>query len=217
MIVQFTCSPLLSTGDNTIIETEGKKVRSISYRMEMEDFDEGYLIYNAETTWSTMPTDDNLRRASIRVINEPLDGGVVADIADHVKLSDAGEISPDFAANYVSILRGEIPDWVLAVIQISRLGVLMAFFNRETGKEENLNIEWPSYLAVRFEVAREDGGTDAYVLHVAAAEHGLDYLSVTEYDDRGQRSRELRFTPAILAEAKELGDGWSYVYVTEYR
>lgn len=193
-------------------------MRSICYRMEMEESDEGYLIYNAETTWNTMPTDDNLKRASIRVVNEPMHGKVTADIADYIELSDAGKISPYFEANYVRILRGEIPEWVLAVIQITRLGVSLAFFNRKTGEEEDLNIKWPSYLSVRFEVEREDGGVDAYVLCMAAAEdgHGLNYLSVTEYDDHGHRSRELRFTPTTLMETTGTGDGWSYIYVTEY-
>lgn len=187
--------------------------------MEMEDFDEGYLIYNAETTWNTMPTDDNLKQASIRVVNEPMPGKVTADIADYIELSDAITIPPYFKANYVRILRGEIPEWVLAVIQITRLGVSLAFFNRKTGEEGDLGIKWPPYLAVRFEVEREDGGVDTYILRMAAAEneHGLNYLSVTEYDDHGRRSREFRFTPATLTEAEEPSDDWSYVYVTEYR
>ena len=192
-------------------------MRSIRYRIEMDD-EEGYLIYNAETSWNTMPTEDNLKRPSIRVTNES-GGELTPDIIEYIKLDDIGGVSPDFAANYIRILQGKISVWVLAVVQISRLGVSLAFFNRQTCKEENLHIEWPPHLVIRFEVSREDGGADTYALQMSAAENAYvqNYLSVTEYDDRGQRSRELRFTPAALTEFAETDEGWSYVYVTEYR
>ena len=207
-------------------------MRSMRYRLELEDGDEGYLIYNAETDWNGMPKLENLQRPSIRVKNVPFCGKVVADIASCVSIGDFYEVEPEFdgtperflhdtfKANHVRILHGELPEWVLSVVRIDRGGVTMAFFYRETGQEETVYVNWTNRLEMLFEVDRADSsGVDTYLVKLSA--EGPDYedrryLKVTEQDAYGKR--EIVFTQWIGAEkAHPPGDGWVYAYVTEYR
>ncbi len=193
-------------------------MRSMRYRIELEKSDEGYLIYNAETTWNTMPTEANLKQASIRVSSVPIrDGWSAVELDSCIKLNEF-DISPDFFANYVSILHGECTEWVLAVVQINSIGITLAFFNRTTGREENLYIKCPDLMKVKFEVDRADGGVDTYLVEMLAddtASGGMHYLRVTEHDAYGKR--EICFTPPVESEPAMSQSGRPYAYVTEYR
>ena len=207
-------------------------MRSMRYWVELESEDEGYLIHNAETTWNTMPSEENLRRPSIRVKNALYEGKIVNDIASCVSIGDFYELEPEFdgtperflhdtfKANHVRILHGEMPEWVLGVVQIGKDGVTMAFFYRETGQEETVYVDWTNHLEILFEVDREDGnGVDTYQVRMLAS--GPEYenehsLKVTEHDAYGKR--EILFTPDLYAGGVyKPGDGWVYAYVTEYR
>jgi len=200
------------------------------YRLELEAGDEGYLIYNAETTWNGMPKPENLQRPSIRVKNVPFYGKIVADIASCVTPGDCYEDDPcfdgtkdrilhdKFKANYVRILHGELPEWVLGLVRIDKGGVTMEFFDRETGHGEYLYIDWTNRLEILFEVDRADGdGVDTYLVKLSA--EGPDYkdnryLKVTEHDAYGKR--ELVFT-TLYGKPDGPDECWKYVYVTEYR
>ena len=121
-------------------------MRSMQYRLELDDGDEGYLIYNAETTWNAMPSAENLQRPSIRVKNVPVCGKIVADIASCVETCDFYEgdsevksatlsLHRSFKSNYVRILRGELPNWVLGVVQIDDILIKMASTARQARKK----------------------------------------------------------------------------------
>lgn len=204
-------------------------MRSMRYRLEVEAGDEGYLIYNAETTWNSMPTEVNLQRPSIRIKNVPVCEKIVADIASCVEPCDFYEGDPLvdsatlsrhywFKANYARILRGEFPEWVLSVVRINSGGVTMAFFDRETGQEEDLYVDWTDRLEILFEVDREDGsGNDTYLVRLSS--DGLNceddhYLEVTEQGAYGKR--KFVFNPRYN-ESTGSDERWDYVYVTEYR
>lgn len=209
-------------------------MRSMTYRLVLDDLDNRYLIYNAETTWNSMPQAENLQRPSIRVKNVPIGGGIDADIASCVRirefygdtfepenkddLKEERSLHNAFQANYARILHGELPNWVLAVVHIDRVGITMAFFDRETGQEEDLCVNWTPLLRFMFEVDRVDGsGVDTYVVDMSANSQDSEkshYLRVTEEDAYGKR--ELVFTP-LHDEPDGLDDHWEYVYVTEYR
>lgn len=211
-------------------------MRSMRYRLELEAGDEGYLIYNAETTWNGMPKPENLQRPSIRVKNVPFYGKIVADIASCVSVNEFyGDIFEpeneddlkehrrlynEFKSNYVRILHGEFTKWVLGVVQIDKGGITMRFFERETGYGEELYVGWTGRLEMLFEVDRADGsGVDTYLVEMLADNQDTEkdrYLKVTEQDAYGKR--EIVFTPRSDAEeAHTPGDGWAYAYVTEYR
>jgi len=205
------------------------------YRLELEDGDEGYLIYNAETDWNAMPAEATLQRPSIRVKNVPFCGEIAADIASCVEVNEfygdtfepenKDDLKEDrlrynvFASNYIRILHGELPDWVLGVVRINRSGITMAFFERETGYWEDLHVNWTPLLKFMFEVDRADGsGVDTYLVEMSADSEDTEknhHLKVTEQDAYGKR--EIVFTPRYNAEkAHTPGDGWAYAYVTEY-
>lgn len=211
-------------------------MRSMRYRLELEAGDEGYLIYNAETTWNSMPQAENLQRPSIRVKNVPINGGIVTDIANCVEVSEfyGDTFEPEneddlkderilhnmFEANCIRILNGELPDWLLGVVRINEDGVTMAFFERETGQFEDLSVKWVPWLQFMFEVDRADGsGVDTYLVKMSTDSHDTEknrHLKVIEQDAYGKR--ELVFTPRYTAEAKNKPDhGRKYIYVTEYR
>lgn len=204
-------------------------MRTMRYRLEFEAGDEGYLIYNAETTWNAMPSAENLQRPSIRVKNVPFCGKIVADIASCVEPCDFYEddsevdsatlsLHRSFKSNYVRILRGELPNWVLGVVQIDDILIKMAFFDRETGQEEDLYVNWTPMLQFMFEVDRADGsGVDTYLVEMSADGQDAEknhYLKVTEQDAYGKR--ELIFTP-LYNEPDGPDEHWKYVRVTEYR
>ncbi len=209
-------------------------MRSMRYRLELEAGDEGYLICNAETTWNSMPQEDNLQRPSIRVKNVPVCGRIVADIASCVEANEfygdtfESENYDDlederirhniFAANYARILDGEFPDWVLGVVRINSDGVTMAFFDRETGQIEELYVKWTPMLRIMFEVDRADGsGVDAYLVKMSTDVHDTEKrreLEVIEQDAYGKR--KLLFTP-LYNEPSGPDEDWKYVRVTEYR
>ena len=209
-------------------------MRSMRYRLELEAGDEGYLIYNAETTWNAMPQAENLQRPSIRVKNVPICGKIAADIASCVEVNEfyGDTFKPEndddlkderirhniFAANYARILNGELPDWVLGVVRINNRGVTMAFFDRETGQFENLYVKWMSMLQFMFEVDRADkSGIDTYLVKMSADDQDTEkdrHLEVIEQDAYGRR--KLLFTP-LYNEPDGPDDYWKYVRVTEYR
>lgn len=204
-------------------------MRSMNYRLELETGDEGYLIYNAETDWNGMPKEENLQRPSIRVKNVPFCGDIIADIASCVEpcdfyegdpLVDATTLSRHywFKANYARILCSEFPNWVLGVVRINKDGVTMAFFDRDTGQEEDLRVNWAPSLKFGFEADRTDGsGVDTYLVRMSANDQNAEkdhYLKVTEQDAYGKR--ELVFTPRY-DEPIGPDEHWKYVYVTEYR
>lgn len=212
-------------------------MRSMTYRLELDNLDHPYLIYNAETTWYSMPEEENLQCPSIRVKNVSLCGRIVADIASCVEVSefygDTFEPENDddlkeerirhnaFKANYVRILRGELPNWVLAAIRINQVGITMVFFDRETRQEEVVDVNWTHGLEFMLEVDRTDGsGIDTYLIRMSADSQDTKKnrrLKVTEYDAYGKR--EIVFTPRYTSEeaSKPDHDGWEYAYVTEYR
>ena len=204
-------------------------MRSMRYRFELEAGDEGYLIYNAETTWNAMPSAENLQRPSIRVKNVPVCGKIVADIASCVEPCDFYEgdsevesatlsLHRSFKSNYVRILRGELPNWVLGVVQIDDILIKMAFFDRETGQEEDLYVNWTPWLKFMFEVDREDGsGVDTYLVKMSTDDQDTEkdrHLEVIEQDTYGKR--KLLFTP-LYDEPDGPDEHWKYVRVTEYR
>lgn len=204
-------------------------MRSMQYRLELDDGDEGYLIYNAETTWNAMPSAENLQRPSIRVKNVPVCGKIVADIASCVETCDFYEgdsevksatlsLHRSFKSNYVRILRGELPNWVLGVVQIDDILIKMAFFDRETGQEEDLYVKWTPWLKFMFEVDRADGsGVDTYLVEMSTDEEDAEedhYLEVIEQDAYGKR--KFVFTPRHDEPDKPNGHR-KYIYVTEYR
>lgn len=204
-------------------------MRSMRYRLELEAGDEGYLIYNAETTWNSMPQAENLQRPSIRVKNVPTCGTIDADIASCVEPCDFYEGDPLvdsatlsrhywFKANYTRILRGELPNWVLAVVQIDAVLIKMAFFDRKTGQEEDLYVNWTPSLDFMFEVDRADGsGVDTYSVRMSTDDQDTEkrhYLKVTEQDAYGKR--DLVFTP-LCGAPDGPDEHWKYVEVTEYR
>lgn len=209
-------------------------MRSMRYRLELEAGDEGYLIYNAETTWNAMPQAENLQRPSIRVKNVPICGKIAADIASCVEVNefygDTFEPENDddlkderirhniFAVNYARILNGELPDWVLGVVRINNHGVTMAFFDRETGQFEDLYVKWTPTLRFTFEVDREDGsGVDTYLVKMSTDDQDTEkdrHLEVIEQDAHGKR--KLLFTP-LYNEPDGSDEHWKYVRVTEYR
>lgn len=209
-------------------------MRSMRYRLELEAGDEGYLIYNAETTWNGMPKPENLQRPSIRVKNVPFYGKIVADIASCVSvnefygdtfepenkddLKEHRRLYNEFKSNYVRILHGEFPKWVLGVVQIDKDGVTMKFFERETGYGEELYVDWTNHLEMLFEVDRADGsGVDTYLVKLSAEGPNYEdrrYLKVIEHDAYGKR--ELVFT-TLYNKPDGPDEHWKYVYVTEYR
>lgn len=209
-------------------------MRSMRYRLELEAGDEGYLIYNAETTWNSMPQEENLQRPSIRVKNVPICGKIVADIASCVEVNEFygdtfeheydDSIEKDrirhniFAASYARILKGELPDWVLGVVRIRNTGITMAFFDRETGQFEDLHVKWTPTLWFMFEVDRADGsGVDTYIVKMSTDDHDTEKgreLEVIEQDTYGKR--KLLFTP-LYNEPCGPDEDWKYVRVTEYR
>jgi hypothetical protein len=209
-------------------------MRSMRYRFELEAGDEGYLVYNAETTWNAMPQEENLQRPSIRVKNVPICGKIVADIASCVEVNefygDTFEPENDndlkderirhniFAANYARILKGEFPDWVLGVVRINSSGVTMAFFDRETGQFEDLHVKWTPMLWFMFEVDRADGsGVDTYLAKMSADNRDTEknrHLEIIEQDAYGKR--KLVFT-SLYDESDGPDERWKYVHVTEYR
>lgn len=206
-------------------------MRTMRYRLELETGDEGYLIYNAETTWNAMPTEENLKRPSIRVKNAPWGGEVVTDFASCVQIDDYYETEPEFdgtsmrflhdsfKTNYLRIIQGEFPNWVLSVVRIGRSGITLAFFDRETRQEEDMFIEWAPQLSVIFEVNRLDGsGVDTYLAQMSTdridTEKGRR-LKVIEHDAYGRR--EISFAHDYFDKCtKKPGEDWDYVYVTEY-
>lgn len=212
-------------------------MRSMTYRLELDNLDHPYLIYNAETTWNSMPEEDNLQRPSIRVKDVSLCGKIVADIASCVEVSefygDTFEPENDddlkedrirhnaFKANYARILRGELSNWVLAAARINQVGITIVFFDRKTGYRENLHVNWMPELKFMLEVDRTDGsGVDTYLVRMSANSQDTKKsrcLEVTEHDAYGKR--KIVFTPRYTSEeaSKPDHDGWEYAYVTEYR
>lgn len=191
-------------------------MRIMRYRIEL-NADEGYLICNATTTWNRMPKASNLEHPSIRI------KGDVDLLAKYVETGndesdDLNPESQDFCTNYLQILHGERPDWVLAVIKIGKTGITLAFFNRTSGYEKDLYVAWSPYLNVTFEVDREDGGVDTYQLAMSADEtdiNRLRRLTIMECDTHGDR--EVCFTPRYLTEASGPDNSWDYAYITEFR
>lgn len=206
-------------------------MRSMRYRLELEAGNDGYLIYNAETTWNAMPSEENLQRPSIRVKNVLFCEKIIADIANCVEVNEFyGDIfEPEndddlkeerarhnmFEANCIRILNGELPNWVLGVVQINNTGITMEFFDRETGQSEGLYVKWMPTLQFMFEVDRADGsGVDTYLVKMSANDQDTEkdrHLEVIEQDAYGKR--KLVFTPLY----NEPDECWKYVYVTEYR
>jgi len=190
------------------------------YRIELDDADgEGYILCNAKTTWNAMPRPANLQRPSIRAKNVPEYGGTVQDFASCVSLSDDLEgINPEFRRNYLRILRGDLPNWVFGAVQITRRIITLAFFERESGAMEFLYVDWVPSLKVLFEIDRENGGVDTYLVKTFADEEGPQkrhYLSVTEHDAYGER--DIVFATNVAGRSTTPDDNWPYAYVTEYR
>lgn len=199
-------------------------MRSMRYRIELDDADgEGYILYNAKTAWNSMPCSENLERPSIRVKNVPeCNGEIIQDFASCVSLGDIGEDDDlEFRANYLRALRGELPNWVLGAVQISRIGITLAFFRRnfyDCFGMEFLHVNWVPYLKVLFEVDRENGGVDTYLVMMSADEKDPSkrhYLSVTEHDAYGER--DIIFATNAAGRSTTPDDNWPCAYVTEYR
>lgn len=193
-------------------------MRTMEYRREINSED-GYFITNAvEKCWDIIPTDANREGSAIRVSNAPLENGeTVADVSDYVNLNEFTEdedMDPEFRDNYVKALHGELPDWKLVAVRFSpNCEPCLIFANENSIDWEDLYIERKHRLRVMFEVDREDGGTDKYLLEIREEGYEKTSQRVTEYYDYG--TCEIVFDGIPYYKSETNDKNWEYVYVTE--
>lgn len=192
-------------------------MRKMSYRREMYCEDR-YLITNADREGldaDDLPTYENRINPGIRACNTPRkDGAIITDMADYAQLNitlEDDEITPEFRDNYIKILRGELPGWKLFRIELHPGGdPCFNFVNEDSGADEHLFIERAPGLRIAFEVDREDGCTDRYLLVVERKS-----MILTEYYDHGRC--EITFDGIPLCTDGINSEEYSYIYIAEYR
>lgn len=195
-------------------------MRTMCYRREI-DREDGYFIANVGTvSWDALPTPANKKGPAIRVSNAALENGrIAADVADYARLNEFTEdeyASPEFRENYIKALRGELEGWKLVGINICPGGCpCLIFVSDDFDGCEMLYIERAPWLQVVFEVDREDGGTDKYLLKMSDEGNGRYFMSVVEYYEHGTTETIFEGGYRKIPECPD--KGWYYAYVIESR
>lgn len=189
-------------------------MRITKYRMEYDRHD-GYMILNAgldEDSIPAIPAKTNLNHPSIRVVN------VVKDITDCVEISDGGlyKIPKSFRKNYKKALLGQSAEWIFYCVHITKRAVSLRFVSRKTGLEESLFIVPPNHARFCFEVDREDGSTERYLLSISRTEKCDEPCNITLTEHYSYGRRVLTFSRGLNCVEQCQHPSWEYVYITEY-
>lgn len=195
-------------------------MRMMYHRITLDSSD-GYIITNAEVGWEAMPAPANYEAPAIRVSNEPLDGKVVGNVDDCISKESFDEITaPDFKANYIQALHGELNDWKLIGVRISRNDITLFFACESTYNIEFIHINSAPWLRLRIEAPTYNGSIDTYLVEMSTdvtstTGEQTHFMKVTEYEPKGRR--EIIFENGNSFQTECLDSHWNYAYVIEYR